>query len=120
MGTPIAHTKLHVPPVRMELDSRPHLVARLDEGLGRGCRLVLISAPAGFGRTTLLGEWVHSLQASDHPAARIAWLSLDESNDDAARFLVHLSHAFETAGGIGDVPEVLDAIAGRMAQGERP
>jgi len=56
------------------------LIERLDEGLHR--KLTLISAAAGFGKTTLLGEWVAS---SGRPAA---WLSLDEEDSDPARFLV--------------------------------
>jgi hypothetical protein len=49
-------TKLYIPPVRSALVSRPRLIERLNQGLDR--KLTLISAPAGFGKTTLLSEWI--------------------------------------------------------------
>ena len=55
MTTPLLTTKLYIPPVRPELVPRPSLIQRLNEGLDR--KLTLISAPAGFGKTTLLSEW---------------------------------------------------------------
>ena len=61
---PLLQTKLYIPPVRPELVSRPRLIERLNAGLAkpeRFCRkLTLISAPAGFGKTTLVSEWVHA------------------------------------------------------------
>jgi hypothetical protein len=56
MPTPILATKLYVPPLRPEMVSRPRLLAQLNEGLHR--KLILISAPAGFGKTTLISEWL--------------------------------------------------------------
>ena len=56
MSIPLLTTKLFIPPVRRELVPRPRLVERLNAGLQR--KLILISAPAGFGKTTLLSEWV--------------------------------------------------------------
>jgi len=55
LPTPLLTTKLYIPPVRPELVPRPRLTERLDAGLHR--KLTLISAPAGFGKTTLLSEW---------------------------------------------------------------
>jgi LuxR family maltose regulon positive regulatory protein len=55
MTMPLLTTKLYIPPLRPELVSRPRLVERLNAGLHR--KLTLISAPAGFGKTTLLSEW---------------------------------------------------------------
>jgi LuxR family maltose regulon positive regulatory protein len=81
-------TKLYIPPVRPELVPRPRLVERLDAGLHR--KLTLISAPAGFGKTTLLSEWVAGY---DQP---VAWLSLDEGDNDPARFLAYLVAALRT------------------------
>jgi len=68
---------------------RPHLVRQLEEGLYLGRRMTLISAPAGFGKTTLLSDW---LQQTDRPAA---WLSLDEGDNDLARFLAYLIAALQ-------------------------
>jgi LuxR family maltose regulon positive regulatory protein len=58
MAISLLKTKLYIPPVRPERVSRPRLVERLDEGLHLGRKLTLISAPAGFGKTTLLSEWI--------------------------------------------------------------
>ena len=79
MSTSILATKLYVPPPRPRVVLRPRLIERLNEGLHR--KLTLISAPAGFGKTTLLSEWVAGCQ---RPAA---WLSLDEGDSDPTRFL---------------------------------
>ena len=82
-------TKLHVPGPRLGLVARPRLVAALDEGLARG--LVLVCAPAGFGKTALLADWVRS---AGRP---VAWLSLDAADDDPARFWRHVVAALDRA-----------------------
>ena|SRR5215210_230103 len=82
MPTPILATKLYVPPPQPGVVRRHRLIERLNEGLHR--KLTLISAPAGFGKTTLMGEWVASLPLST------AWLSLDEGDGDPTRFLSYL------------------------------
>jgi LuxR family maltose regulon positive regulatory protein len=89
METPLLQTKLYIPPVRPELVSRPRLIKRLDEGLRLGCKLTLISAPAGFGKTTLVTEW---LDGADRPRT---WLSLDENDNDPARFFTYLVAALQ-------------------------
>ena len=95
MSTLILTTKLYVPPPQPRVVLRPHLIERLNEGLRR--KLTLISAPAGFGKTTLVGEWV---AGCGRPAA---WLSLDEGDNDPARFLVYLVAALQTiAANIGE------------------
>jgi LuxR family maltose regulon positive regulatory protein len=71
-------TKLYLPPVRRTLVPRPRLIRRLDEGLSH--KLTLISAPAGFGKTTLLSEWI------PHSQWCVAWVSLDEGDNDPTRF----------------------------------
>jgi LuxR family maltose regulon positive regulatory protein len=95
MATPILKTKLYIPPPRPELVSRPRLIERLNEGMH--CKLTLISAPAGFGKTTLLSEWVASVRRP------VAWISLDTGDDDLARFLSYLIAALQTIEtGVGD------------------
>jgi LuxR family maltose regulon positive regulatory protein len=90
----ILATKLYVPPLRFSAVHRPRLVARLDEGLERN--LILVSAAAGFGKTTLLSEWAGNC------GRPVAWLSLDEGDADLARFLAYLVAALQTiAPGIG-------------------
>lgn len=88
MNMPILATKLYIPVPRTKVVPRPRLIERLNEGLDR--KLTLISASAGFGKTTLVSEWVASC---DRPAA---WLSLDEGDDDSIRFLTHLVAAVQT------------------------
>ena len=94
VASPILTTKLYAPPIRPEFVPRPRLIERLNEGLrqsqGFGRKLTLISAPAGFGKTTLISDW---LQQSQVPAA---WLSLDEGDNDPTRFLVYLVAALQT------------------------
>jgi len=84
MSTALIATKLHVPPLRANLVLRPRLIERLEQGLRGGHRLTLVSAPAGFGKTTLLSEWADSV------GEPTAWLSLDEEDNDPARFLAYL------------------------------
>jgi LuxR family maltose regulon positive regulatory protein len=83
-------TKLYIPPLRPNLVSRPRLIERLNQGLQVGHKLTLISAPAGFGKTTLVSEW---LAKSERPAA---WLSLDAGDADPARFLAYFITAMQT------------------------
>jgi LuxR family maltose regulon positive regulatory protein len=90
MPTPILATKLYVPPPRPRAVPRPHLIERLNEGLALGCRLTLVSASAGFGKTTLLSTWVAGC------GRPVAWLSLDEGDNDPARFLTYLVAALQT------------------------
>lgn len=97
--TPILTTKLYIPPLRPKAVLRPHLIERLNEGLrqnhGFGRKLTLISAPAGFGKTTLVSEWVQALNKAA-PPIEAAWISLGEGDDDPARFLAYLVAALQT------------------------
>jgi len=88
MPTPILATKLYVPPPRPKIVLRPRLIDQLKKGLHR--RLTLISAAAGFGKTTLVSEWVASCERP------VAWLSLDEGDNDPTRFLTYLITALQT------------------------
>jgi len=99
MSVPILATKLYAPPHRAKAVLRSGLIARLNEGLQR--KLTLISAPAGFGKTTLVSEW---LAACGRPAA---WLSLDEGDSEPARFLTYFIAALQTIApqlGAGQLP----------------
>src|SRR5215211_4412942 len=86
----LVSTKLRPSQVRPNLVARPRLIAKLEPEAGR--KLTLISAPAGFGKTTLLGEWV----ASRSEVRSIAWASLDDGDNDPARFLSYLVAALRT------------------------
>lgn len=90
MSETLLRTKLFVPPLRPDLVPRQHLIERLDQGLQSGHKLTLISAAAGFGKTTLLSEWV------DQNETAVAWFSLDESDNDPIRFLAYLVSAIQT------------------------
>src|SRR5687768_4446972 len=88
MSTPILATKLYKPPPRPKVVHRPRLIERLNEGLHR--KLTLIAAPAGFGKTTLVSEWVAGCDRS------VAWLSLDEADSNPTSFLTYLVAALRT------------------------
>jgi LuxR family maltose regulon positive regulatory protein len=90
MDAPLLTTKLYAPPPRPNLVPRSHLIERLNEGLGR--KLTLVSAPAGFGKTTLVGAWAASC------GRPVAWLSLDEGDNDPVRFLTYLAAALQMVG----------------------
>src|SRR5690349_13139901 len=106
MPTPLLATKLftpHSPPAAVR---RARLLQRLDDGLHR--KLTLISAPAGFGKTTLLAEWAAGCDR------RVAWLSVDEGDNDRTRFLNYLVGAVRTAAPtIGEAPS-------RLLEGSQP
>ncbi len=94
---PLLTTKFYIAPVRPELVSRPRLTERLKAGLHR--KLTLVCAPAGFGKTTLLSEWA---SRRERP---LAWISLDEADNDPDRFLSYLVSAvqlIESGSGIGE------------------
>src|SRR6266571_7295151 len=98
MPPPMLTTKLYIPRLRPNVVSRPRLIERLNEGLQR--KLTLISAPAGFGKTTLVSEWAEGIE---RPRARTAWLSLDEGDNDPIGFLTYLVAALQTmAANIGE------------------
>jgi len=83
-------TKLHRPSIPARWVQRPHLIQRLNEGLELKRQVTLVSAPAGFGKTTCIGEWVNTLDGW-----HIAWLSLDPSDDDPGRFIAYLIAALQ-------------------------
>jgi LuxR family maltose regulon positive regulatory protein len=93
--TPVLATKLFAPARRPRLVARPRLVEQLDTTLEASHRLTLVSAPAGFGKTTLLGDWLAHLD-QNQASIRLAWLSLDDGDNDLARLLTHLVAALQS------------------------
>ncbi len=90
MPIPVLQTKLYLPSPRPNLVPRSRLLARLEEGVRMGRKLTLVAAPAGYGKTTLLSQWL-----SPHLDA-VAWLTLDADDNDLARFLVYIVAALQT------------------------
>lgn len=109
MSSPLLTTKLYIPPLVPHLVPRPRLSERLNQGLNG--RLTLISAPAGYGKTTLISEWLQQRKEEGgrmkdenplvHPSSlilhpfNVSWLSLDEGDNDITRFLTYLIAAFQ-------------------------
>src|SRR5688572_30008372 len=87
MKTDLLASKFYFPPHRVDLVRRLHLLEKLDAGLSG--KLTLVSAPAGFGKTTLVSEWIRDCS---HPTA---WLSLDKNDNDPSRFLIYLIGALQ-------------------------
>jgi len=98
MPAPILVTKLFIPATRPEIVSRQRLIERLNDGLSR--KLTLISAPAGFGKTMLVTEWLNTIGDDDSSLIFIAWLSVDEGDSDPARFLEYLVAALDRVEGL--------------------
>jgi LuxR family transcriptional regulator, maltose regulon positive regulatory protein len=102
MPAALLSTKYRLPPAASDRVKRARLLAHLDELLAPGLRLGLVSAPAGSGKTTLVRAWIEHL-ASPTPVKentaplRIAWLSLDEEDNDLATFLSYLAAALQAA-----------------------
>jgi LuxR family maltose regulon positive regulatory protein len=97
---PLLGTKLFTPQIRPELVTRPRLITMLNAGIQR--RFILISAPPGFGKTTLLSIWVPECQCP------VAWVSLDAGDNDPVRFLSYVIAALQTASpGVGEAAQAL-------------
>jgi LuxR family maltose regulon positive regulatory protein len=100
MAAPLLATKLYIPPVRSELVSRPRLIERLNEGVDR--KLTLVSAPAGFGKTTLVAEWLNRVECP------CTWLSLDKGDNDPVQFVTYVIAALQKVDeGIGQAAQGL-------------
>ncbi|MET9268518.1 LuxR C-terminal-related transcriptional regulator [Kribbella sp. NPDC003557] len=109
MTDALVETKFFPPAPRAGLVAR----ARLDEGLTRGGRLVLVSAPAGFGKTTLLGRWIGNHAAS--AGATVAWVALDEGDREASSFWTYVVTALDRA-----VPGVAASALPLLQAGQTP
>src|SRR5215211_2631413 len=107
MSTPILATKLYIPPPPTKVVPRPRLSDRLNEGLHR--KLTLISAPAGFGKTTLVSEWVAGCER------QVAWLSLEAGDSYPARFLTYLVASLQTV-----VPNIGQGVLGVLQAPQPP
>jgi LuxR family maltose regulon positive regulatory protein len=94
---PVLATKLFAPSRRGQLTARPRLTARLDTTLDPGHRLTLVSAPAGFGKTTAVSDWLADVPQR-RPHARVSWLSLDAADNDLTRLMTHLAAALNAVG----------------------
>jgi LuxR family maltose regulon positive regulatory protein len=92
MSATLLKTKLYIPPARPNLVRRPRRLDHLNRGLHR--KLTLVSAPPGFGKTTLVSEWIHHAAAPLTP--QVAWLSLDEQDNDPVRFWSYFITALDT------------------------
>ena len=88
MAVPLLRTKIYISPLQSEIVPRPRLIQRLNAGLLRAA--TLISAPAGFGKTTLLREWI-----SDQDL-EFAWFSIDQGDNDPVRFWAYLIASMQT------------------------
>jgi LuxR family maltose regulon positive regulatory protein len=112
MATLLLTTKLYVPAPRPGAVSRSHLVECLEEGRRLDHRLYVVCAPAGSGKTTLLAEWLQclSMPGGQSPVPRVAWLSLDERDNDPSRFFAYLVAALQRA----------DSVIGRDLPGALP
>lgn len=128
MGNRFLQTKFHIPAKRAVDVTRLRLLDTLRAGLDTSRKLTLLSAPAGYGKTTLIADWLHRLPSDHHTA----WLSLDEKDNDLTRFLGYWLELFgrmdETVGqdarnmlGVMQVPStasILDALINELAAAE--
>src|SRR4051812_23818352 len=110
MAGPLLESKFRAPRRRRALVARP----RLDRSLGRGLesKLMLVSAPAGFGKTTLLAEWLAGVVTADRS---VSWLSLDARDNDPAVFWAYLIAALKTA-----TPEVGESALAVLQEPRSP
>ena len=93
MSIPLLSTKFNIPAPAARLVPRPRLIQTLDEALLQGVPLILVCGPAGYGKTTLVSQWLHA-SPHVHPE-QVAWLTLDPADDDLPRFLAYLIAALQ-------------------------
>jgi LuxR family transcriptional regulator, maltose regulon positive regulatory protein len=87
----VLSTKLYIPPIHSSLVQRPRLVQHLEAGYQTGKRVTLVSAPAGFGKTTIIRQWITAAELGKP----FGWLSLDDGDNDPVRFLLYLVSAIQ-------------------------
>ena len=89
MSSNLLPSKLYIPPAHKNLIPRPRLVQVLNDALEQDRPIILVSAPAGYGKTTLITEWLYGVQN------KTAWLSLDKADNDPTRFITYLITALQ-------------------------
>ncbi len=92
MASTLVDTKLYVPRPRPDLVARPELTERLERGAAR--KLILVSAPPGFGKTTLLAEWLASSASAERS---VGWLALDQADSEPSTFWAYVVRALQSA-----------------------
>lgn len=97
MAYQVLNTKLHNPPIRAGLVRRQRLIQRLENGYQLGKSVTLVSAPAGFGKTTVINDWITGNGTENETGKLFGWVSLDDGDNDPARFLTYLISAMERA-----------------------
>lgn len=111
MVTPLLMTKFIIPPTRPYQVEREQLLDILDDSLESRCKLSLICAPTGYGKTTLVSQWIsryrERISRGAIPSRRFFWLQLDQEDNDLARFITYLVTALE--------PHLLDIGQGALA-----
>ncbi len=107
MSAPILTTKLYRPPSPPKVVARPRLIKQLNSGLH--CKLTLVSASAGFGKTTLVSDWLADIKRP------VAWLSLDDGDSDFSRFLTYVISALQTI-----MPKVGEGMVGVLQSPQPP
>ena len=94
MPTTLLAIKFHIPSSRMGMIARPRLLEQPNTGRNEGHKLTIVSAPAGYGKTTLVADWLTSLTGNGDGAG-ISWLSLEEVDNDPIRFMRYFLGAFQ-------------------------
>ena len=107
MHTSILETKFHIPPWHSGGVVRSRLLQKLGAGLDKHCKLTLVSAPAGYGKTTLVNGWLQSIA----DRSRIVWLSIEPSDNDPARFMSYWINAVRRMVGIEEA-DYLQSLLG--------
>ncbi|MCA9951847.1 MAG: hypothetical protein KDE48_19485, partial [Anaerolineales bacterium] len=113
IAPPLLKTKLHIPPRRPDTIPRSRLIQRLNERIQR--KLTLMIAPAGYGKTSLAAEWIHTLQAEDSFKNRITWLYLEEADSEPIRFLSYVIAALQQV-----EPEIGGSALGLFEMAQTP
>jgi hypothetical protein len=111
MPSPRVATKLHLPRPRPDLVARPRLAARLDRGAR--AKLTLVSAPTGFGKTSLVAQWLSSRTAQDRT---VVWIALDPADDQPAAFWAQVLTALQAAA----LPAIGKSILPLLESGQPP